>query len=57
MIARLPEMHRQLRELAAQVAKLLTTASPANDADVSPGTETVGSSGSSGAPPVDPAGE
>ena len=33
MIARLPEMHKHLRELAAQVALLTTVAPPAEAGD------------------------
>ena len=37
MIARLPEMHRQLRDLAAQIAAVTALVSPANDATAAPG--------------------
>jgi UDP-3-O-[3-hydroxymyristoyl] glucosamine N-acyltransferase len=56
MIARLPEMHRQLRELAAQVAGLNAAVSPRPAAESESRNCPIPDSAASRQPPVDPAG-
>jgi len=56
MIARLPEMHHQLRDLAAQLAKLIAVVSPRPVGEVESGNGPVLESGASLEPPVNPAG-
>ncbi len=52
MIARLPEMHRQLRELAAQVAALTDAMTLRSDAQSLPGLRPIPESG-----PTEPGGD
>jgi len=56
MIARLPEMHRQLRELAAQLARPNAAASPPPDGEHRAANGPMPDLGASQEPPVDPAG-